>query len=64
MIRDAEQSQQDRMSQFEQSQFSDLANFTQNVLDSALADSLTTVSVYTTQNITNQFCSIHTSCNK
>ena len=49
MIRDAEQSQQERMSQFEQSQFSDLANFTQNVLDSALADSVTTVSVYTTQ---------------
>ena len=49
MIRDAEQSQQDQMSQFEQSQFSDLANFTQNVLDSALADSVTTVSVYTTQ---------------
>ena len=49
MIRDAEQSQQERMSQFEQSQFSDLANFTQDVLDSALADSATTVSVYTTQ---------------
>ena len=49
MIREAEQFQQERMSQFEQSQFSDLANFTQDVLDSALADSTTTVSVYTTQ---------------
>ena len=49
MIRDAEQSQQERMSQFEQSQFCDLANFTQDVIDSALADSVTTVSVYTTQ---------------
>ena len=49
MTMDAEQSQQERMSQFEQSQFSDLANFTQDVLDSALADSVTTVSVYTTQ---------------
>ena len=49
MIRDAERSQQERMSQFEQSQFCDLANFTQDVIDSALADSVTTVSVYTTQ---------------
>ena len=49
MIRDAEQSQQEQMSQFEQSQFCDLANFTQDVIDSALADSVTTVSVYTTQ---------------
>ena len=49
MIRDAEQSQQERMSQFEQSQFGDLANFTQDVIDSALADSVTTVSVDTTQ---------------
>ena len=49
MIREAEQFQQERMSQFEQSQFSDLANFTQDVVDSALADSTTTLSVYTTQ---------------
>ena len=49
MIRDVEQSHQERMSQFEQSQFSDLANFTQDVIDSDLADSVTTVSVYTTQ---------------
>ena len=35
--------------QFGQSQFSSLADFTQNVIDSALADSVTTVPIYTTQ---------------
>ena len=49
MIRDAEQSQQERMMQFGQSQFSSLADFTHNVIDSALADSVTTVPIYTTQ---------------
>ena len=49
MIRDAEQTQQERMMQFGQSQFSSLADFTHNVIDSALADSVTTVPIYTTQ---------------
>ena len=48
-IRDAEQSQQERMMQFGQSQSSSLADFTNNVIDSALADSVTTVPIYTTQ---------------
>ena len=49
MIRDAEHSQQEKMMQFGQSQFSSLADFTHNVIDSALADSVTTVPIYTTQ---------------
>ena len=49
MIRDAEQTQQERMMQFEQSQFHTLADFTQNIIDSALADPVTTVPIYTTQ---------------
>ena len=47
MIRDAEQTQQERMMQFGQSQFYALADFTHNVIDSALADSVTTVPIYT-----------------
>ena len=49
MIRDAVQTQQERMMQFGQSQFSSLADFTHNVIDSALADYVTTVPKYTTQ---------------
>ena len=47
MIRDAEQTQQEKMTQFGQSQFYALADFTHNVIDSALADSVTTVPIYT-----------------
>ena len=47
MIRDAEQTQQERMTQFGRSQFYALADFTHNVIDSALADSVTTVPIYT-----------------
>ena len=52
MIRDAEQTQQERMTKFGQSQFYSLADFTQNVIDSTLADSVTTVPIYTAKTFT------------
>ena len=52
MIRDAEQTQQQKMTQFGQSQFYALADFTHNVIDSALADSVTTVPIYTAKTST------------
>ena len=52
MIRDAEQTQQEKMMQFGQSQFYALADFTHNVIDSALADSVTTVPIYTAKTST------------
>ena len=52
MIRDAEQTQEEKMMQFGQSQFYALADFTQNVIDSALADSVTTVPIYTAKTST------------